>query len=157
MKKLLIPLLLLSLLANAGLVYKFILSGSTTEVTDQRTAILLDETERELVLGEMRQFLVATQQITAGIQAEDMELVARSARSVGRAAAQEVPGTLMGKLPVEFKQRGFATHGGFDQLALDAEELGDPGHALEQLSGLLNNCVACHASYQIRPPALPQP
>ena len=155
MKKLLVPLLLLSLLANAGLLYKFILSGSTAEVADQRTAILLDEAERELVLGEMRQFLVATQQITAGIQAEDMELVAKSARSVGRAAAQGVPGTLMGKLPVEFKQLGFATHGGFDQLALDAEQLGDPAHALEQLGGLLNNCVACHAAYQIRPPALP--
>ena len=148
------PILLLSVAANVGLVYKFILSGKTAEITDQRTAILLDEGERELVLGEMRMFLGATQQITAGINAEDMELVAKAARSVGRAAAQEVPGSLMGKLPVEFKKLGFATHGGFDQLAMDAEQMGDPAHALEQLSGLLNNCVACHAAYQIRQPAV---
>lgn len=156
MKKGMLALMLLSLGANVGLVYKFILSGSTAEIADQRTAILLDEAERELVLGEMRQFLSATQQIATGISTEDMALVAKSARSVGRAAAQGVPGTLMGKLPVEFKQLGFATHGGFDQLALDAEQLGDPAHALEQLGGLLNNCVACHAAYQIRPPALPR-
>jgi hypothetical protein len=84
-----------------------------------------------------------------------MELVAKAARSVGRTAAQAVPGSLMGKLPIEFKQLGHATHGSFDQLAMDAEQLGDPGHALEQLSGLLNNCVACHATYQIKPPARP--
>ncbi len=150
------PLLLLSVAANVGLVYTFILSGKTADITDQRTAILLDDSERELVLGEMRMFLGATQQITAGINAEDMTLVAKAARGVGRAAAQAVPGTLMGKLPAEFKKLGFATHGGFDQMAMDAEQLGDPAHALEQLSGLLNNCVACHAAYQIRPPAVPR-
>jgi hypothetical protein len=117
---------------------------------------LLDEGERELVLSEMRMFLSATQQITAAIHAEDMAQVAKAARGVGRAAAQAVPGTLMGKLPGEFKQLGLATHSAFDQLALDAEQLGDPAYALEQLSGLMNNCVACHAAYQIRPPAVPR-
>ncbi|HID48188.1 MAG TPA: hypothetical protein EYP40_00985, partial [Chromatiales bacterium] len=37
----------------------------------------------------------------------------------------------------------------FDQLALDAEQLGDPAHALAQLSTLMQNCVACHAVYRI--------
>lgn len=152
----LIAVLLLSLAANVGLVYTFVLSGTTAQVADQRTAILLEDSERELVLGEMRMFLGVTQRITAGINAEDMKAVTEAARSVGRAAAQGVPGTLMGKLPVEFKKLGMATHSGFDQIAMDAESLGDPAHALEQLSGLLNNCVACHAAYQIRPAAVPQ-
>lgn len=152
----LIAVLLLSLAANVGLVYTFVLSGTTAQVADQRTAILLEDSERELVLGEMRMFLGVTQRITAGINAEDMKAVTEVARSVGRAAAQGVPGTLMGKLPVEFKKLGMATHSGFDQIAMDAESLGDPAHALEQLSGLLNNCVACHAAYQIRPAAVPQ-
>ncbi len=152
----LIAVLLLSLAANVGLVYTFVLSGTTAQVADQRTAILLEDSERELVLGEMRMFLGVTQRITAGINAEDMKAVTEAARSVGGAAAQGVPGTLMGKLPVEFKKLGMATHSGFDQIAMDAESLGDPAHALEQLSGLLNNCVACHAAYQIRPAAVPQ-
>ena len=155
-KGVLIAVLLLSLVVNVGLVYKFILSGSTAQVVDQRTAILLEDGERELVLGEMRLFLGATQRITAGINAEDMKAVAEAARSVGKAAAQGVPGSLMGKLPVEFKKLGMATHSGFDQIAMDAESLGDPAHALEQLSGLLNNCVSCHATFQIRPAAVPQ-
>jgi hypothetical protein len=146
---------LLLLAGNIGLIYKFILSGSTTEVTDQRTAILLEDGERELVLMEMRTFLSATQRITQGVAAKDMKAVAAAARSVGQAAAQAVPGSLMGKLPVEFKKLGFATHDSFDQLAMDAEDLGDPAHALEQLSALLNNCVSCHAAYQIRPSAVP--
>jgi hypothetical protein len=153
----LIAVLSVSLLANVGLVYKFILSGSTTEVVDQRTAILLEDGEREIVLGEMRTFLSATQRMAQGISEEDMKAVAEAARSVGQAAAQGVPGSLMGKLPMEFKKLGMATHGGFDQIAMDAESLGDPAHALEQLSGLLNNCVSCHAAYQIRPAALPRP
>ena len=148
----LIALLLLA--GNIGFVYKFILSGSTTDIVDQRTAILLDEAERELVLGEMRTFLSATQRMTQGIAAEDMEAVATAARSVGQAAAQAVPGSLMGKLPLEFKKLGHATHGSFDQIARDAVDLGDPAHALEQLSELLNNCVSCHSIYQIKPPAM---
>jgi len=37
----------------------------------------------------------------------------------------------------------------FDALALDADELGDKEHTLEQLSELMKNCVACHAVYKI--------
>lgn len=149
-------LLLCSLAANAALVYTFILSGSTTEVTDQRTAILLNEGERELVLGEMRMFLSSTQQIVAGIDAGDLSQVAKAARAVGKRAAQGVPGSLMGKLPMEFKQLGMATHAAFDQLAMDAEQIEDPEHAMAQLGTLLKNCVVCHAAFQIRPPALPK-
>lgn len=154
MKKSFWMLLLLSVAANVGLVYQFVLSGSTAQVADQRTAILLNDSERELVLGEMRTFLSATQRIAAGISAEDMQAVAAAARSVGQAAAQAVPGSLMGKLPIEFKKLGMATHSSFDQIAMDAADLGDPAHSLGQLSVLLNNCVACHAIFQIKPPAV---
>ena len=34
-------------------------------------------------------------------------------------------------------------------LALDADELEDPEHSLQQLSELMQNCVACHAAYRI--------
>jgi len=60
-----------------------------------------------------------------------------------------VPGTLMGKLPIELKKLGFDTHTKFDQMAMDAEELGDGSHALEQLATLMQNCVACHSAYRL--------
>ena len=64
-----------------------------------------------------------------------------------------VPGSLVGKLPLAFKKLGFDTHARFDELALDAEQLGDRDHALAQLNAILMNCVACHAAYRFEVPA----
>ena len=77
-------------------------------------AIHLDAGERDLVLAEMRAFLTSVQQITKGISENDMKLVAEYSRKAGKAAQDEVPGTLIGKLPIEFKQLGFDTHTKFD-------------------------------------------
>ena len=129
--------------------YKFIIAGSTLPATDGREALLLEPGERDLVLAEMRQFLASVQGITDGLTGKDMQRVAEAARGVGAAAQQAVPASLVGKLPLEFKQFGFDTHRKFDLLALDAEQLEDPEHTLQQLSELMNNCVACHATYRI--------
>lgn len=141
-----VAILLIGLL---GTVYKFVFEGSTTKSTDNRVAIRLTPGEKDLVLAEMRAFLASVQQITHGISAKDMKLVAASARMVGRAAQQDVPGSLMGKLPLEFKQLGLDTHAQFDLLALDAEQLEDENHSLVQLGSLMQNCVACHATYRL--------
>jgi len=147
MSKICSGVIALLLLVIAGGVYKFIFQGSASEGTDGRMAIHLTSGERDLVLTEMRAFLESVQQVTKGISADDMKLVAESARKSGKAAQGAVPGTLVGKLPLAFKKLGFDTHGKFDQLALDAEEFGDSGHALSQLATLMENCVACHAVY----------
>lgn len=129
--------------------YKFILQGSTAQSADGRTTILLNDSERNLVLAEMRGFLSSIQQINQGISENNMKLVAESARRSGKAAQGVVPGTLVGKLPIQFKKLGGDTHKRFDQLAMDAEDLEDGSHTLEQLSALMNNCVSCHAAYRI--------
>ncbi len=138
---------LLLIIAAGG--YKFILQGEVVEGADGRVAILLTDSERNLVLEEMRAFLTSVQKISEGVSKDDMQLVAEYARKAGAAAQQQVPGTLMGKLPLSFKQLGFDTHSKFDLLAMDAESLGDGEHALGQLSELMNNCVACHATYRL--------
>ncbi|MCK4674925.1 MAG: hypothetical protein KAT61_03350 [Gammaproteobacteria bacterium] len=137
------------LIVIVGGVYKFIFQGSVSESTDGRMAIHLDAGETDLVLMEMRMFLEAVQQIVKGVNENDMKLVAEAARRVGKAAQEAVPGTLMGKLPIDFKKLGFDTHTKFDQLAMDADDLEDSSHALEQLSTLMQNCVACHAGYRL--------
>jgi len=137
-------------IAVIAMSYKFIFAGSVTPATDGREAIVLDSAERDLVLAEMRMFLSGVQKITQALTEEDMKTVVNAARELGAAAQQTVPGALMGKLPLAFKKLGFDTHSKFDALALDAEELGDPQHALQQLSSLMNNCVACHSVYQIQ-------
>ncbi|RUM93511.1 MAG: hypothetical protein DSZ28_08180 [Thiothrix sp.] len=135
-------------LTTLTMAYMFIYKGSVESATDGRSAIRLTTPERDLVLTEMRAFLASVQGITQGISEESMELVSASARKVGAAAQQEVPGSLIGKLPLEFKKLGFDTHGQFDALALDAEQLGDGEHALTQLSTLMKSCVACHESFR---------
>ncbi len=115
---------------------------------DARQAIVLTDAERALILTEMRQFLSTVQTITAALSDEDFERVARAAKKMGLAAAQEVPASVAAKLPVEFKRFGQSTHAGFDRVALDAAELGDAQHSLEQLGTLLGNCVACHATFR---------
>ena len=132
-----------------GTVYKFVFEGSTRQSTDNRLAIQLTAGEKDLVLAEMRAFLASVQQITHGVSNKDMKLIATSARTVGLAAQQGVPGSLMGKLPLEFKQLGRNTHEQFDLLALDAEQLEDAEHSLSQLGALMQNCVACHAAYRL--------
>ena len=147
-KKCLVVISILLLIIVAGF-YKFILQGSARQSTDERTAILLNAGERDLVLAEMRVFLSSVQQISHGLSENDMALVAAYARKSGKAAQAEIPGTLAGKLPLQFKQLGFDTHKKFDQLAMDAEDLEDEQHTLEQLSILMQNCVSCHATYRI--------
>jgi hypothetical protein len=139
---------LLLLIISVG-VYKFVFQGNVIESTDGRISIQLNSSERDLVLQEMRAFLSSVQQITQAVTEEDMETIAKSAKVVGKAAQGAVPGTLVGKLPLEFKQLGFDTHIKFDELALNAEDFGDTNQVLTQLSTLMQNCVACHAAYRI--------
>ncbi len=141
-------IVVLLLLLTIGIGYKFIVQGDIVETSDARIAIQLNKNERDLVLSEMRVFLQSVQQITNGVTKDDMEQVTKSARKSGRSAQMEVPGTLVGKLPLAFKKLGFDTHTKFDELALDAEQLGDSEHTLLQLSTLLENCVSCHSAYR---------
>jgi len=149
MNKISIGVIIFLLLVITGGIYKFIFQGSTSPSTDGRNSIHLNEDERDLVLTEMRAFLSSVQKITQGVAEDDMQLVAEYARQVGKAAQGDVPGTLVGKLPLAFKKLGFDTHSKFDQLAMDADDLGDGTHTLTQLSNLMQNCVACHETYRI--------
>ncbi len=149
MKRFCCLLALLFAIAASVLVYLFVIRGETLPASDGRTAILLAPGERDLVLAEMRGFLVAVQGIAQGVADQDPTAVASAARQVGAAAQQGVPASLVGKLPLDFKRLGFDTHNRFDQLGLNAEQFGDTSQVLPELATLMNNCVACHAAYRI--------
>ena len=117
---------------------------------DTRTVIELSPQHRALVLNEMRQFLSGLQQITAALSRDDMDAVTEAARSLGVAMTRQVPADLKRALPQGFRTLGHQVHSQFDQIALDAESLGDSSHALSQLGDTLSQCVACHNTYQIR-------
>lgn len=137
-------------LVSVTLAYQFIYRGKTEPAADNRTVILLETSEREFVLAEMRGFLIAVQQIVDGIEKDNMQQVAQAARKVGMGTMDSVPGSIRGKLPLAFKKMGHTSHSAFDQLALDAEQLGDKEHTLSQLNQILPNCTACHSLYKVR-------
>ena len=116
---------------------------------DERRALKLAPSERAMILLEMRQFLTGIQVMTDALSRDDLKTVAQAAKPLGAQAAHEVPNSLKAKLPKEFKQLGFAVHGAFDQLAMDADSLGDARHTQKQLANILQTCVNCHSMFQI--------
>jgi hypothetical protein len=140
------------LLVIAAMAYKFIVAGSTEKAEDGRAAILLEPGERALMLREMRAFVAGLQLMSDALSRDDMKGVAKVAREMGTARAHDVdvPLAMMGKLPLGFKTLAFSVHGGFDTIAIDAEGNGMPKHTLGQLSDVLQKCVACHGSYQVK-------
>ena len=141
----------LLLLTIAVLVLKFVVLGTTETTADGRKAIILEPSERAMVLNEMRQFLAGIQNMLDAADRGDAAAIAKIARPLGMAATQHVPAGLAAKLPLEFKTLGHGVHGDFDRIAMDAEAMGDVRLSLRQLGDTMKKCVACHATYRIAP------
>lgn len=138
----------LLLLTIAGLVLKFIVIGTTATGEDGRQAIILEPSERAMVLGEMRQFLAGIQGMLEAAERNDAAAIAQIARPLGLSATKYVPTSLAAKLPLEFKTLGHGVHNDFDRIAMDAEAMNDVRISLSQLATTMKKCVACHAAYQ---------
>ncbi len=126
--------------------YRF-MAGNTITATDGREAIVLESSERDFILAEMRGFLVAVQEIIEAANENDMAAVKATAHRVGRAEVEGVPPETMLKLPMAFKQLGMSTHDGFDEITL-AADIG-PEAVTQALSANLGKCIACHESYSL--------
>ena len=145
-----LPLMAVLLAIIAALALQLKRERASAPQVDGRSAIWLNASERHAVLTEMRQFLSGIQTMSEALGREDLDTVARTAKQLGIGATRNMPPGLMEKLPPEFRQLGMSVHRDFDQIALDAQSLGDPRHSLQQLGRTLAKCVACHGAYQLR-------
>lgn len=128
----------------------FFVRGNTAAGSDNRTAVVLAASERELILSEMRNLLGGVQGILDGINRGDMKQATSAARAIGMASAADVNPALLAKLPLPFKQLGMSVHRDMDDLA-QAAESGKPAAGLQtMLTNTLTKCVACHASWQLK-------
>ncbi len=148
MKKLSLVLNLVFAAVIAVGAYKFIFAGATEIADDGRTAIMLQAGERDFLLSEMRVFLETTQGIVSAIAEDDMARVATLSTAVGMASTGGEAAALIGKLPLDFKTLGLATHALFDDLAAEAGTKGDPIAIAARLGTLMQNCTGCHAGYR---------
>ena len=139
---------IVSILLNLGLIYLFLIKGSTVKSTDSRIAIELPQEHQDFALKEMRDFLESVQQINEGILNNDATKVINAGKKSGGSVIDHAPKGLLGKLPAGFKQLGFGAHDLFDEIAVSAEKEFNPKTSQMQLNTLLNTCTACHSSYK---------
>jgi len=144
--------IIILLLALSGFLINKFVSGSVAESTDGRISVVLTKDERDLVLGEMRAFLVSVQSISQAITEKKMDKVISLAHKAGMAAEADTPGALLQKLPLGMKTLGFGTRDKFDEISASAKETNDPAVARKQLDTLMQNCIACHATYRLPEP-----
>ena len=124
------------------------LAWAEGEKAPEREVMKLAPQHEVHVRYEMRGFLGSLQGINEALAKQDFEAVARYARQSGAQAPQAAPRGLGKALPQKFREMGGATHAAFDQLAVDAQTMGDTRVVLEQLSGIMQNCIKCHAAYR---------
>jgi len=145
---------LLSLNLGAAYAQDHNAQSAYTPGQDHRTLLELTPVERAMILDEMHLFVSGIGELTGALGRQDMPAAAKAARAMGLIMSHEVPQALREKLPQDSRQRGASVHRDFDQIALDADSLGDVSHSLNQLSTTLQKCAGCHAIYQIRTPVL---
>jgi hypothetical protein len=133
----------------AGMTYMFVIRGNVSDADDGRTAIMLSSGERNLVLKEMRAFLESVQQIVEAVPAGDLKSAEEAARRVGRVDLNDLPASLLRKLPAEVKALGLDTHGKFYKLANAIHDGMEREKILPMLADIMTICVGCHASYRI--------
>ena len=132
---------------------------SASESLDGRMRLPLNEEQRQHVLEEMRGLLLATQGVVEGLAREDMDMVAASASSVGMDAMHTVENQenmkrlrMRETAPKEFMMLGMGVHKAFDEMAQMAADNAPPKDIQLKLAETMNNCMACHSSYQIPNP-----
>jgi hypothetical protein len=139
--------LLLAVIAAIGV--KVIVLGNTEEGDDGRTAVLLTTAERQAVFGEMCMLLEASQAMVEALANDDLAGVEKTARPLGASAIATVDFALRAKLPIGFKKLGFGTHYAMDDIA-DMAKAQRPVKEIQlKLAETMNNCIACHAMYQL--------
>jgi hypothetical protein len=128
----------------------FFIHGKTTVGTDGRTAVVLQASERDLVLSEMRGMLAATQGVLDGANQGDMQGIIKAASAAGMRAAADGNPALMEKLPIEVKTLGLSVHRDMDEIAKAAASGTPAPEILKMLSNTLTKCVACHSTWQLK-------
>ena len=99
----------------------------------------------------MRGLLEAIEAVTLGISQDDMKVVSLASWEVkiGATRSGNEPMALIAKLPLEFKSLRMSVHRNFDELALEAETMGDGGIILGKLGAILNTCTTWSRKLQI--------
>lgn len=151
MKKTLIVSNIILLTTVLILVYLFIIKGSGLVKLegDNRTTVKYPADVRELILSEMRDYLVVINKIQDGLATDNPKMIVEAATTQGSQAILDTPTRVLKSAPLACKQLGFRGHNLFQAIADSARINFNPKTTQKQLVTLTNNCVTCHRSYKL--------
>ena len=125
--------------------------GGVQAAEDRRELVRLPKMMQAHMLSNMRDHLVALNEILSRMAAGDLEGAANAAESrLGMSSLDSHGAGHMAKyMPEGMRTAGTNMHRAASRFALKAQE-GEPGPALRLLSEVTAACVACHSAYRIR-------
>ena len=116
---------------------------------DTRTAVPLLPRMANHQKQNMREHLVAVQEITAGVSANDFAAIERGASRIGFSEQMGAMCQHMGAGAAGFSDRALAFHHTADGIGV-AAKLHDMPSVLSKLNETLAACTSCHATYKQR-------
>ncbi|MDX1353096.1 MAG: hypothetical protein R3254_08790 [Thiomicrorhabdus sp.] len=118
---------------------------------DGREVIFLNETEKAVLLIEMRNFLRGSQEVLDASLREDMQQVHRTAKPLGVKMLKNLPQEMTAKMPKTFYAMLKSLHYGFAEIADVAKRPDtEPKVVMQKLANMQKLCVACHANFQLK-------
>lgn len=142
MKKLIIAILLIVLLLT---------SSTSIAAEDSRQLVELPEMMQQHMMENMRDHLVAINEILINIANDELEKAADIAEyRLGMSSLDSHGASHMAKfMPEGMRQAGTSMHRAASRFALKVQE-GDLLPAYNALSQVTSACVTCHSGYRIR-------
>lgn len=128
------------------------ISSDNAMAADDRTEIVLDTSERDLLLSGMRTYLQSVQGIVAAMAENRSADIAPIAAKSGAKLLQTVSPLTAAKLPLGFMSMSFDTHDKFDKLSAKAAKQASRTEVLNDLRDILGNCTSCHMTFKAVPP-----
>ena len=128
-----------------------LLGGMTLAGEDSRQWVKLPEMMQHHMMSNMRDHLVAINEILANMSNGELDKAAEVAESrLGMSSLESHGAEHMAKfMPEGMRNAGTGMHQAASRFALKAQE-GDALPAYKLLAEVTSACVACHAGYRIR-------
>ncbi|MBQ0756936.1 MAG: hypothetical protein KBT66_03305 [Amphritea sp.] len=123
----------------------------TQAAEESRELVQLPEMMQQHMMSNMRDHLVAINEIMLSIASDDLDRAADIAENrLGMSSLGSHGASHLAKfMPEDMRSKGTAMHRAASRFALTAQE-GEPLPAYRALTAVTTACVTCHSSYRIR-------
>ncbi len=123
--------------------------GEELDRIDERTPLPLSPMMANHQKQNMREHLVAVQEMVAGLSTGDFAAVEKAASRIGYSEGMGQMCTHMGAAAPGFTDQALSFHRAADRIAAAARD-GDQARVLAELGETLRACTGCHAAWKQR-------